>query len=179
MSGAALLPFDPTLLIEPPTAINDPNWLSAEAEKAVQAFLYEGQSRNTTRTYATALRYWGAWHALRFGRPIEGPVSVTAVLQFVIDHLEHQPLLPAAESTPYTPSSATTAHLLPLAIDELLVCRSYKQNIGPWSMATVKTRLAALSKAHEHYIVNHGHLAVAERFHVARSTLYRNASVNP
>lgn len=158
MSGAALLPLDPTLLVEPPAAIEDPHWLSAEAEKAVLAFLYEGQSRNTARTYATALRYWGAWHTLRFGQAIEGPVSVAAVLQFIVDHLEHQPLLPAGETTAYTPSIATTRHLLPPAIDNWLVRRSYKQKTGPWSMATVKTRLAALSKAHEHYIANNPQL---------------------
>lgn len=81
-----------------------------------------------------------------------------AVIQFIVDHLEHQPDQPSPERTPYTPSSQTTRHLLPLAIDELLVRRNYKEKLGPWSMATVKIRLAALSKAHENYIARNPHL---------------------
>jgi len=45
-----------------------------------------------------------------------------------------------------------------LAIDSLLVERGYKAQLGPRSIATVQTRLAALSKAHEHFIANNAHL---------------------
>ena len=117
-------------------------------------------SRHTARTYQTALRYWGAWHALRFGKPIEGPVAPTAVLQFIVDHLEHLPHLAPPEVTPFTPTSATTQHLLPLAIDRVLVERQYKAKLGPWSLATVETRIAALSKAHEQYIADRESIAV-------------------
>jgi integrase len=149
-------PTPPTLLLEAPLApLEDPRKLSEEADKAVQAFFHEGQSRNTARTYKTALQYWGAWHALRYGTPIEGPVAPAVVIQFIVDHLEHQPGLAAPAISQYTPSSRTTQHLLPPAIDRVLFDRKYKAKLGPWSIATVQTRLAALSKAHEHYIANH------------------------
>jgi integrase len=104
------------------------------------------------------LQYWGAWHALRYGSPIAAPVSPAVVIQFIVDHLEHLPGLPSPEASPYGPSSETTQHLLPLAIDRMLVERGYKAQLGPWSIATVQTRLAALSKAHEQYIAGNAHL---------------------
>lgn len=143
---------------KPPGDLNDAHRLSEEAEKAVAAFFREGFSRNTARTYRTALQYWGAWHALRFGEPLAPPVGPARVIQFIVDHLEHQPDQPAPEVTPYTLSSQTTQHLLPLGLDQLLVQRGYKLKVGPWSLATVETRLAALSKAHEQFIANHSHL---------------------
>jgi integrase len=144
--------------VEPPSWLEDPDRLADEARKAVAAFFQQGTSRNTARTYKTALQYWGAWHALRYGAALEAPVAASAVIQFVADHLEHDPELTAPEVSPYTPSSHTTQHLLPLAIDSLLVKRRYKAQLGPWSMATVQTRLPALSKAHEHFIANNAYL---------------------
>jgi integrase len=145
------------LFSEPPVALEDAQRLSQEAERAVAAFFHEGTSRNTARTYKTALQYWGAWHALRYGAAIVAPVSPAVVIQFIVDHLEHRPGAPPPELSPYMPSSQTTQHLLPLPIDRLLVERGYKAQLGPWSLATVQTRLAALSKAHEHYILGNAH----------------------
>jgi integrase len=153
--------------------LQDARTLSEEADKAVHAFFYEGQSRNTARTYKTALQYWGAWHALRYGTPIEGPVPPSVVIQFIVDHLEHQPGLTAPEVSPYTPSSKTTQHLLPPAIDRVLFDRKYKAQLGPWSIATVKTRLAALSKAHEHYIANHAYLSLGPEINPLRDARVR------
>ncbi len=153
-------PAPATLLLAPPAPLRDPAHLSAAAEKAVHAFFHEGHSGNTARTYRTALQYWGAWHALRYGVPISGVVAPETVIQFIVDHLEHQPNLPAPEIGPYTPSSRTTQHLLPPAIDRLLVDRHYKAQLGPWSIATVETRLAALSWAHERYMARHPHLGL-------------------
>jgi integrase len=152
-----LLALSP-LFTEPPAALEDAQRLSEQAENAVAAFFHEGTSRNTARTYKTALQYWGAWHALRYGTAIAAPVSPATVMQFIVDHLEHLPGIAAPEISPYTTSSQTTQHLLPLAIDQLLVERGYKAQLGPWSMATVQTRLAALSKAHEQYIAGHAHV---------------------
>jgi len=156
-SPVPLLALSP-LFSEPPAALEDAQRLSEEAEGAVAAFFHEGTSRNTARTYKTALQYWGAWHALRYGAAIAAPVSPAVVIQFIVDHLEHLSGLPPPELSPYASSSQTTQHLLPLAIDRLLVERGYKARLGPWSMATVQTRLAALSKAHDQYIANGAHL---------------------
>ena len=59
-----------------------------------------------------------------------------------------------AEPSPFIPSSRTTQHELPPAIDRMLVACAYKTKLGPWSRATVETRLAALSRAHDVFIAN-------------------------
>jgi len=76
----------PLLLEAALEPLEDATTLFVEAEKAVRAFFREGQSANTARTYKTALQYWGAWHALRFGSAIEGPVSASIVVQFLQVH---------------------------------------------------------------------------------------------
>src|SRR5580698_422635 len=158
---------------EPAVSLLEPNALSAEAAKAMEAFSREGQSPNTQRTYETALRYWGAWHVLRFGQAIEGPVSPSAVIQFIVDHLEHQPLAESPPSSPFTPSSRTTQHLLPASIDRLLVDRGYKAKLGPWTLATVETRLAALSQAHDAYIAKNDHLRLGAEVNPLRDPRVR------
>jgi integrase len=142
------------LYAEPPAPYLDPDVLSEEAKRAAEAFEVEGTSPNTRRTYHTAMLYWGAWYALRYGRLLTAPVSVPTVTQFILDHLEHNPLEEPAEPSPFVPSRLTTQHLLPPAIDRVLVARAYKAKPGPWSLATVKTRLAALSRAHDVVIAN-------------------------
>jgi integrase len=139
---------------DPAAPYSDPDTLSVEAKRAAEAFRVEGTSTNTQRTYQTALLYWGAWHALRYGQPLTAPVSTATVIQFIVDHLEHNPLVEAAEPSPFIPSSRTTQHQLPPAIDRMLVARAYKTKLGPWSRATMETRLAALSRAHDVFIAN-------------------------
>jgi hypothetical protein len=142
------------LYADPPAPYLDPDVLSEEAKRAAEAFEVEGTSPNTRRTYRTALLYWGAWYALRYGRLLPAPVPVPAVIQFILDHLEHNPLEEPVEPSPFVPSSRNTQHLLPPAIDRVLVARAYKAKLGPWSLATVKTRLAALSRAHDVFIAS-------------------------
>jgi integrase len=161
------------LLHEPPVALLNPTRLNDEAAQAVNAFFHEGQSTNTARTYKTALQYWGAWHALRYGRPLEAPVPASVVVQFIVDHLEHDPNRAAPHTTPYSRTSDTTQHLLPPAIDRLLVERQYKAKLGPWRFATVETRLAALSKAHEIYRIDHAHLGLGPEANPMRDAKVR------
>ena len=139
---------------EPLAPYLDPQNLGLEAKRAADAFHFEGQSANTRRTYGTALLYWGAWYTLRYGRPMTAPVSAPVVMQFILDHLQHNPLITASEASPLVPSGRTSQHLLPPAIDQLLVTQGYKSRPGPWSLATVETRLAALSRAHDVFIAN-------------------------
>ena len=138
---------------EPSAPYLDPDALSAEARRA-GAFHMEGTSPNTRRTYQTALLYWGAWYALRYGQQLTPPVDVPTVTQFILDHLEHNPFEEPVETSPFLHSSRTTRHMLPPAIDRVLVARAFKAKPGPWSLATVETRLAALSKAHDVFIAN-------------------------
>ncbi len=162
------------LLREPPSALLDPTLLNDQAAEAVRAFFHEGQSANTARTYKTALQYWGAWHALRYGRTLSAPVPVNVVVQFIVDHLEHDPNRAAPALTPYSKTSDTTQHLLPPAIDQLLVERQYKAKVGPWSLSTVETRLAALSKAHEIYRMDHPHLQLGPEANPMRDPTVRS-----
>jgi integrase len=153
-----LAPAALSLCADPPAGLIEPQRVADQAETAVAAFFHEGQCPNTARTYKTALHYWGAWHALRFGSAIASPVAPAVVSQFILDHLEQQPGMPGAETSPCTPSSRITQHRLPPAIDRVLVEAHYKAKLGAWSMATIETRLAALSWAHEHLIARNAHL---------------------
>src|SRR5690349_15004544 len=97
---------DPNALVPRTTVLAlDPKALHAQAEASVRALLEEGESANTQRSYASALRYWTAWFWLRYRRPLALPVPVPAVLQFLVDHLER------------TDDSGALLHDLPGAID--------------------------------------------------------------
>jgi aryl-alcohol dehydrogenase-like predicted oxidoreductase len=68
--GVAFVAFAPLSRGFLTGGVTDPARLNDEAAQAVSAFFHEGQSANTARTYKTALQYWGAWHALRYGRAL-------------------------------------------------------------------------------------------------------------
>ena len=55
----------------------DPDALHAQAEASVRALLKEGESANTQRSYATALRYFAAWFRLRYRQSLALPVPVS------------------------------------------------------------------------------------------------------
>jgi hypothetical protein len=50
--------------------------------------LKEGESANTVRSYASALRYWSAWFRLRYRSALALPLPVPVVLQFLVDHVQ-------------------------------------------------------------------------------------------
>lgn len=112
-----------------------PAELAAAAAAAVAQILSEAASANTTRSYASALRYWSGWHLARLGAAIALPVSEAAVIQFVVDHL----------------GRGVRGQLqweLPPAIDAQLVAAGIKAKPGPLSLNTVTHRLAVLSSLH-------------------------------
>jgi integrase len=102
---------------------------------AAQELVKEGESPNTARSYRTALRYWGAWFALRFQQALELPVSSRAVIQFIVDHAERQ-------------NEDGLRYELPPEIDQALVQMRYKAHIGPLSLNSITHRLAVLSQIH-------------------------------
>ena len=75
-----------------PSLSNDishlPADLASTAALAVQDILAEASSANTTRSYTSALRYWAAWHQVRFNASMLFPVSEAIVIQFIVDHPE-------------------------------------------------------------------------------------------
>lgn len=131
----------------------DPAVLAAETEASVRSFLIEGESANTRRSYASAMRYWAAWSRLRYGGALEIPVHPQTVMQFVVDHLEHQVEGNADDKgAGLAEVSAVNrprlGHDLPRPIDAALVKAGYKGALGPLALGTVAQRLAVLSKVH-------------------------------
>ena len=113
---------------------------------AIQSIHDDAQSRNTQRSYAAARRYWHAWYALRYRSPLTLPVPPAAVLQFIIDHVEHWPD-PA--------DKARTEYLLPGWIEEQLVELGLKRR-GAWKVNTIEHRVSALSSMHDEIRDEHG-----------------------
>lgn len=112
-----------------------PDRLAEQAAHAVREILAAAASANTTRSYASALRYWAGWFQGRYGQALVLPVPEAAVMQFIVDHL---------------PRRTRTGQVweLPAELDALLIASGLKQRPGPWSLATVVHRVAVLSTAH-------------------------------
>ncbi|MFG0611314.1 site-specific integrase [Delftia sp. WSY_14] len=110
--------------------------LEPAARQAVRELMHEGESANTRNSYQSAMRYWSAWHALRFDRQMQLPLDVPCVLQFIIDHAQRQ-------------TGAGLASEMPAHMDRALVEAGYKAREGPLSHNTLVHRMAVLSKAHQ------------------------------
>ena len=115
----------------------NPEVLHAQAESSVRALLKEGESPNTVRSYASALRYWAAWFRLRYRAGLALPVPTPAVLQFLVDHVQR------------STDAGARVHDLPPAIDHALVDGGFKAALGAPALNTVLHRLSVLSKAHQ------------------------------
>ncbi len=113
-----------------------PVQLAQQASDAVRELLAEAAAENTTRSYATALRYWAGWFSARYGRELTLPVPEAAVLQFVVDHVQRRS------------ADGDLAWELPVAVDQALVAAGLKAKPGPWTLNTVRHRVAVLSTAH-------------------------------
>jgi integrase len=114
-----------------------PDQLAESAQAAVREILEEAASANTTRSYASALRYWAAWFQGRYGQSIDLPVPEVVVVQFIVDHIARR-----------------SAHNdlvweLPPDLDRQLVAARFKQRMGALKLSTVVHRIAVLSKAHQ------------------------------
>ncbi len=136
---------DPNALVPHETVrVLDPERLHAQAEASVRALLKEGESANTVRSYASALRYWAAWFRLRYRSALALPVPVPAVLQFLVDHV-----LRTGGAGASGPGDGGLVHDLPPAIDQALVNGGFKGALGAPALSTVLHRLSVLSKAHQ------------------------------
>ncbi len=113
-----------------------PEQLAHQAAEAVRELLAEAAAANTTRSYATALRYWAGWHQGRYGIELALPVSEAVVIQFLVDHIQRK-------------RKAELVSELPSALDQALVAAGLKARIGPLKLSTVVQRVAVLSTAHK------------------------------
>lgn len=123
------------LVLDPLPPAMQPEQLAARANEAVREIFAEAASINTTRSYASALRYWAAWFQGRYARQIALPVPPAVVVQFVVDHLART-------------SKTGLAWELPPALDAHLVAAQLKQRPGPFKLSTIVHRVAVLSAAH-------------------------------
>ena len=68
-----LIPQDPPLEDTQQGSTLPSAGLEPAAQQAVRELLREGESTNTRNSYQSAMRYWAAWHALRFERQMQLP----------------------------------------------------------------------------------------------------------
>lgn len=113
-----------------------PEQLAQQAADAVRELLAEAAAANTTRSYATALRYWAGWHQARYGVELALPASETVVIQFLVDHIQRKN------------KTGLVSELSPV-IDQALVSAGLKAKVGPLKLSTVVQRVAVLSTAHK------------------------------
>ncbi len=122
----------------------DPARLTQTAEDAARALLREGESANTRASYASAMRYWCAWYAARYGEVLRLPVAVPVVIQFIVDHAARKADAEGGEG-----SATGLVTELPPEIDQALVANGYKARLGVPALNTLVHRVAVLSKAHQ------------------------------
>jgi integrase len=129
----------------------DPARLNAMAEDAARALLREGESANTRASYGSAMRYWAAWYAARYGQALHMPVPVPVVIQFIVDHAARKADTrdPDCEASPLTGLKTGLVSELPPDVDQALVANGYKTRLGAPALNTLVHRIAVLSKAHQ------------------------------
>lgn len=132
-----LIAVDVDLTLVSPLPALDPEQLGSLAQEAEQALLRQGESNNTLRSYRSALRYWAAWYALRYHRPIALPVGDAVVVQFLVDHAQRQG------------GTGELVSELPPELDRALVGGGFKRHLGALRLSTLIHRIAVLSKVHQ------------------------------
>lgn len=130
---------DDLLLPTPVPGLNmlDPGQLGPMASAAEAALLRQGESENTLRSYRSALRYWAAWYALRYGQPITLPVTDAVVVQFIVDHAQRHD------------ADGRLVTEMPVEIDRCLVAGRFKTKLGAPALSTMLHRVSVLSKVHQ------------------------------
>ncbi|VVE87021.1 site-specific integrase [Pandoraea bronchicola] len=124
--------------ISPTTALPvplDPSALNDDARQAAQALAHEGDSANTRQSYQSAMRYWLGWYRLRYGQALVTPLPPAVIVQFVVDHAEHQ-------------GKHGLRTEMPDAVDAALVAQGLKARPGPPALATLRHRLSVIAKLH-------------------------------
>ncbi|VVD72518.1 site-specific integrase [Pandoraea fibrosis] len=117
-----------------PAPLN-PAALDTDAREAAQALAREGDSANTRQSYQSAMRYWMGWYQLRYGQALVAPLSPAVIVQFVVDHAQHQ-------------GKRGLRTEMPEAIEAVLVAQGLKARPGPPALATLLHRLSVIAKLH-------------------------------
>lgn len=125
----------PDLPLSPALPALDPQTLGPLAQQAMEQLRREGESENTLRSYRSALRYWAGWYRLRYGHDLKPPLSVPALLQFIVDHAQRT-------------RGQELVSEMPVLLDECLVAAQLKAQTGPLALSTLEHRLSVMSKVH-------------------------------
>ncbi|WP_244914527.1 site-specific integrase [Pandoraea apista] len=131
-TSGAIAPSKPASSLPAPL---NPAALGADARDAAQALAREGDSANTRQSYQSALRYWLGWYRLRYGQALATPLPPAVVVQFVVDHAQHQ-------------GKSGLRTEMPDALDAALVAQGLKARPGPPALATLLHRLSVIAKLH-------------------------------
>lgn len=91
VAGVRLPAVHPLTSLAARRAVLEPHRLAATTEAAARALLRQGEATNTRLSYSSAMRYWCAWYAARYGQALALPVPVPVVVQFVVDHAARRP----------------------------------------------------------------------------------------
>jgi len=107
--------------------------LTPAAQEAIVELLKLRGAANTRRSYETGQRLFAMWYLLTYLRPLELPVPVEAIAQFVTDY---------ADGVGRKRSDTFEA------VDADLVRLGFKSVPGPMRYTTLKQRLAAVAALH-------------------------------
>lgn len=113
--------------------------LVAAAQAAAALYESKGRSVDNAKLHQCALRHFGAWHLLRFGKPIKGPVDSETLRIYLLDHLA----LPA--------SHGATETTMPLYIKETLIRYRYKRWAEPSTLLSIKVLIRVLREIHDRH----------------------------
>lgn len=91
VAGTRLPAVHPLMSLAARRTVLEPHRLAATAEAAARALLRQGEATNTRLSYSSAMRYWCAWYAARYGQALALPVPVPVVVQFIVDHAARRP----------------------------------------------------------------------------------------
>lgn len=117
----------------------DPERLSPAAAEAAKKIRLGKKAKSTYDAIDSAMRYWSAWYALRYGQSIALPVSVPTVTQFIVDHVGRE-----------VAGSTELKHELPDDVDRILCAVGRKAKPGRPALSTVLLRVSALSMVHNY-----------------------------
>ena len=105
----------------------------------VSRTILASRPENTLRAYSSALRYWDAWHQIRYGCSIALPTPVEVVLQFIVDHkgvIERDG------------DNIIVSDVLPDDIKQALIRTGRRSDSALMSRSNLDIHLAALSAVH-------------------------------
>lgn len=113
-----------------------PAGLQQGLQHSLRELLTQGRSRNTTRSYESAMHYWRGWCKFRLGQELKIPLALEIVLQFIVDHV------------PRLDRNNQIRADLPPDVEASLIKEGYKTKSGAPSMNTLMHRLSVMSQAH-------------------------------